>query len=170
MKRIVNQIVSQSVTKGPLVAINTYTKFFAGEIVERAREVQEEYAKAYDRILAEKWRKRDEQEEEKKKQIQNQNSNGQPPSAAKPPTTENITPLNGEQPPSSTTSNQKTTANSNSQTEEKPTNPEAGAKLNNFLHSESLVSHVLSSLHRLKVACAFCVEFGVLIAYAVLEA
>lgn len=59
LKRIVNQVVSQSVTKGPLLAINIYTKFFAGEIVERARDVQEEWAKAYDLILEDRWQVKD---------------------------------------------------------------------------------------------------------------
>lgn len=67
LKRIVNQIVSQSVSKPPLIAINTYTKYFAGEIVERARDVQEEYAKAYDKLLEEKWRERDKQKEQQQK-------------------------------------------------------------------------------------------------------
>ena len=70
LKRIVNQIVSQSVSKPPLIAINTYTKYFAGEIVERARDVQEEYAKAYDKLLEEKWRERDKIAEVKKEQQQ----------------------------------------------------------------------------------------------------
>lgn len=67
LKRIVNQIVSQSVTKAPLIAINAYAKFFTGEIIERARDVQEEYALAYDKILEEKWNEHDKMEEEKKK-------------------------------------------------------------------------------------------------------
>jgi transcription initiation factor TFIID subunit 11 len=50
LRRIVNQTVSQSVAKNPLLAVSTYTKFFAGEIIERAREVQIEWAKAYDKV------------------------------------------------------------------------------------------------------------------------
>lgn len=50
LRRIVNQTVSQSVAKNPLLAVSTYTKFFAGEIIERAREVQSEWAKAFDKI------------------------------------------------------------------------------------------------------------------------
>lgn len=48
VKRLVNSIVSQSVTSAPLQAIKIYGKWFVGEIVERAREVQGEWAKAYD--------------------------------------------------------------------------------------------------------------------------
>ena len=76
LKRIVNQIVSQSVTKVPLIAINAYTKYFAGEIVERAREVQQEYAEAHDRILEEKWRQHYEEEREKKQKGSKTLTNG----------------------------------------------------------------------------------------------
>lgn len=48
VKRLVNSIVSQSVTSAPLQAIRIYGKWFVGEIVERAREVQVECAKAYE--------------------------------------------------------------------------------------------------------------------------
>ena len=48
LKRIVNSTVSQSVTAMPLVAIGAYTKYFAGEIVTRACDVQREYAKSWD--------------------------------------------------------------------------------------------------------------------------
>jgi transcription initiation factor TFIID subunit 11 len=48
VRRLVNSIVSQSVTAAPLQATRIYGKWFVGEIVERAREVQQEWAKAYD--------------------------------------------------------------------------------------------------------------------------
>lgn len=48
VKRLVNSIVSQSVTSAPLQAIKIYGKWFVGEIVERARGVQSEWATAYD--------------------------------------------------------------------------------------------------------------------------
>ena len=48
VKRLVNSIVSQSVTSAPLQAIKIYGKWFVGEIVERARSVQSEWAVAYD--------------------------------------------------------------------------------------------------------------------------
>jgi transcription initiation factor TFIID subunit 11 len=48
LKRIVNQTVSQSVTALPLIAIGAYSKFFVGEIVTRALDVQKEWAAAFD--------------------------------------------------------------------------------------------------------------------------
>ena len=50
LKRIVNQTVSQSVTAMPLIAIGAYGKFFTGEIISHARDVQQDWAKAYDKI------------------------------------------------------------------------------------------------------------------------
>ena len=71
VKRLVNSIVSQSVTSAPLQAVRIYGKWFVGEIVERAREVQTECAKAYEVTRAEE-RERREKElqalEEKQKQ------------------------------------------------------------------------------------------------------
>ena len=49
LKRIVNQTVSQSVTALPLIAIGAYSKFFVGEIVTRALDVQKEWAAAFER-------------------------------------------------------------------------------------------------------------------------
>ncbi len=74
VKRLVNSIVSQSVTSAPLQAIRIYGKWFVGEIVERAREVQEEWAKAYEETRkAEKQRRQKELEtlEEKHQQQSN---------------------------------------------------------------------------------------------------
>ena len=48
MKRIVNQTVSQSVTALPLIAIGAYSKFFVGEIVTRALDVQKEWAAKFE--------------------------------------------------------------------------------------------------------------------------
>lgn len=48
LRKIVNQTVSQSVTTNPLIAINIYSKHFAGEIIVRACEVQAEWAVARD--------------------------------------------------------------------------------------------------------------------------
>lgn len=48
LRKIVNQTVSQSVTMNPLVAINIYSKHFAGEIIVKACEVQKEWARARD--------------------------------------------------------------------------------------------------------------------------
>lgn len=48
VRKIVNQTTSQSVTPAPLQAIQVYGKWFIAEIVERAREVQQEWADAYE--------------------------------------------------------------------------------------------------------------------------
>ncbi|KIW68596.1 hypothetical protein PV04_04533 [Phialophora macrospora] len=58
VKRLVNSIVSQSVTTAPLQAIRIYGKWFVGEIVERAREVQIEWAKAYEETKKEERERR----------------------------------------------------------------------------------------------------------------
>lgn len=63
VKRLVNSIVSQSVTSAPLQAIRIYGKWFVGEIAERAREVQVEWAKAYDTT-------RKEEQERRQKELQ----------------------------------------------------------------------------------------------------
>ncbi|EXJ93410.1 hypothetical protein A1O1_01802 [Capronia coronata CBS 617.96] len=71
VKRLVNSIVSQSVTSAPLQAVRIYGKYFVGEIVERAREVQVEWAKAYDVTREEdreRRRERLKELEEKRKQ------------------------------------------------------------------------------------------------------
>lgn len=59
LKRLVNATVSQSVASGPLSTVNQFSKYFIGEIVERARDVQIEYAKAYEKTREEerRWRK-----------------------------------------------------------------------------------------------------------------
>ena len=49
LKKLVNQTVSQSVGPIPLAAVNHFSKYFVGEIVERARDVQLEYAKVYEK-------------------------------------------------------------------------------------------------------------------------
>ncbi|KAK5462748.1 hypothetical protein LTS15_002460 [Exophiala xenobiotica] len=78
VKRLVNSIVSQSVTSAPLQAIRIYGKWFVGEIVERAREVQEEWAKAYEETRkVEKQRRRKELETlEEKQKAQQEQANG----------------------------------------------------------------------------------------------
>jgi transcription initiation factor TFIID subunit 11 len=48
LRKIVNQTVSQSVTANPLQAIQIYSKNYIGEIIERSRDVQAEWAKARD--------------------------------------------------------------------------------------------------------------------------
>lgn len=59
LKRIVNQTVSQSVTTNPLSAVQWVGKVFVGEIVEGAREVQEEWADAWEVARWEKWWERE---------------------------------------------------------------------------------------------------------------
>jgi transcription initiation factor TFIID subunit 11 len=58
LRKLVNATVSQSVGALPLAALNHFSKYFVGEIVERARDVQVEYARAYEktRVVEKKWR------------------------------------------------------------------------------------------------------------------
>jgi transcription initiation factor TFIID subunit 11 len=48
VRKIVNQTLSQSVPPNVITTISGYTKVFVGELVERARTVQEEWAEAAD--------------------------------------------------------------------------------------------------------------------------
>ncbi|KAL6237604.1 hTAFII28-like protein conserved region-domain-containing protein [Aspergillus navahoensis] len=48
LRRIVNHALSQSVPASVVTTINGFTKVFAGEIIEKARTVQKEWAEAYD--------------------------------------------------------------------------------------------------------------------------
>jgi transcription initiation factor TFIID subunit 11 len=73
LKRIVNQTVSQSVTALPLIAIGAYSKFFVGEIVTRALDVQKEWATAFD-VHTKKERER---ERERKRQRQQESEREQ---------------------------------------------------------------------------------------------
>ncbi|KAL9622498.1 MAG: hypothetical protein Q9160_003174 [Pyrenula sp. 1 TL-2023] len=66
LKRIVNQVVSQSVTHTPLVAMNLALKWFTGEIIELAVKVQEEMAEKWE-VGLEKRLQREEIEKEEKK-------------------------------------------------------------------------------------------------------
>jgi transcription initiation factor TFIID subunit 11 len=71
LKRIVNQTVSQSVTALPLIAIGAYSKFFVGEIVTRALDVQKEWAVAFDANIEkerERQRQRESEQEQKRKE------------------------------------------------------------------------------------------------------
>ena len=74
VKRLVNSIVSQSVTAAPLQAVKIYGKWFVGEIVERAREVQVEWAKAYEETRREE-RERRQKELEALEEKQRQENN-----------------------------------------------------------------------------------------------
>jgi transcription initiation factor TFIID subunit 11 len=71
LKRIVNQTVSQSVTALPLIAIGAYSKFFVGEIVTRALDVQKEWAAAFDaNIRRQRERERGRREEEREQELE----------------------------------------------------------------------------------------------------
>ena len=48
LRRIVNHALSQSVPASVVTTVNGFTKVFAGEIIEKARTVQAEWAEAYD--------------------------------------------------------------------------------------------------------------------------
>lgn len=48
LRRIVNHALSQSVPASVVTTVNGFTKVFAGEIIEKARTVQAEWADAYD--------------------------------------------------------------------------------------------------------------------------
>lgn len=52
VRRLVNQIVSQSVTENPIQAVRVSAKWFVAEIVESAREVQIEAAVAYEDTIS----------------------------------------------------------------------------------------------------------------------
>jgi transcription initiation factor TFIID subunit 11 len=69
LKRIVNQTVSQSVTALPLIAIGAYSKFFVGEIVTRALDVQKEWAVAFDENTR-RQRERDQEQEREREEKQ----------------------------------------------------------------------------------------------------
>lgn len=73
LKRIVNQTVSQSVTALPLIAIGAYSKFFVGEIVTRAVDVQKEWAAAFD----ENTRRQHEREQECEREEKQKDEEGQ---------------------------------------------------------------------------------------------
>ncbi|PGH04220.1 transcription initiation factor TFIID subunit 11 [Blastomyces parvus] len=67
VRKIVNQTLSQSVPPNVITTISGYTKVFVGELVEKARTVQEEWADAADRAAYEEYEAalaREEAEEE----------------------------------------------------------------------------------------------------------
>jgi len=51
LRRIVNHALSQSVPASVVTTVNGFTKVFAGEIVEKARTVQAEWAAAHDQAM-----------------------------------------------------------------------------------------------------------------------
>lgn len=70
VRRIINQTVSQSVGKTQVEAVQWYTKAFAVEVIERAREVQLEWAKAYQSIIDEEKGRRREKLSKKRKELE----------------------------------------------------------------------------------------------------
>ncbi|KAG5305225.1 transcription factor TFIID complex subunit Taf11 [Histoplasma capsulatum G186AR] len=67
VRKIVNQTLSQSVPPNVITTISGYTKVFVGELVEKARTVQEEWAEAADRVAYAEYEAslaREEEEEE----------------------------------------------------------------------------------------------------------
>jgi transcription initiation factor TFIID subunit 11 len=55
LRRIVNHALSQSVPQSVVTVVNGFTKVFIGEIIEKARTVQEEWAEAYDLAAQDAW-------------------------------------------------------------------------------------------------------------------
>lgn len=55
LRRIVNHALSQSVPASVVTTINGFTKVFAGEIIEKARTVQAEWAEAFDQAARAAW-------------------------------------------------------------------------------------------------------------------
>jgi transcription initiation factor TFIID subunit 11 len=79
LKRIVNQTVSQSVTALPLIAIGAYSKFFVGEIVSRALDVQKEWAAAFEDNVKrgrEREREREQEQERERERVRKQKDKG----------------------------------------------------------------------------------------------
>ncbi|GAM36203.1 transcription factor TFIID complex subunit [Talaromyces pinophilus] len=55
LRRIVNHALSQSVPQSVVTVVNGFTKVFIGEIIEKARTVQDEWAKAFDLAALVTW-------------------------------------------------------------------------------------------------------------------
>jgi transcription initiation factor TFIID subunit 11 len=55
LRRIVNHALSQSVPASVVTTINGFTKVFAGEMIEKARTVQKEWAEAHDQAALERF-------------------------------------------------------------------------------------------------------------------
>lgn len=98
LRKIVNQTLSQSVPPNVITTISGYTKVFVGELIERARTVQEEWANIADAAAiagaeteareAEKQRRIKEEEETKKRTSEgigpNEKSGSTPSESQKP--------------------------------------------------------------------------------------
>jgi transcription initiation factor TFIID subunit 11 len=66
LRRIVNHALSQSVPASVVTTINGFTKVFAGEIIEKARTVQQEWAEAFDQAALAQWETEQAENEAKK--------------------------------------------------------------------------------------------------------
>lgn len=70
VRRIVNQTVSQSVASSQIDAVQFFSKAFAIEIIERAREVQAEWAKAAEATIAAEKRSRVRRLQDKERELE----------------------------------------------------------------------------------------------------
>ena len=89
LRRIVNHALSQSVPAGVVTTVNGFTKVFVGEVVEKARDVQKEWAEAHDQAdLAafEAEKEADEKAEKEANAVKRESGDGgsQTPSEARP--------------------------------------------------------------------------------------
>ncbi|KAL1991952.1 hypothetical protein VTN49DRAFT_5260 [Thermomyces lanuginosus] len=66
LRRIVNHALSQSVPASVVTTINGFTKVFAGEIIEKARTVQQEWAEAFDQAAYAAWQREQAEAKERK--------------------------------------------------------------------------------------------------------
>ncbi|KAL1974735.1 hypothetical protein VTN31DRAFT_4939 [Thermomyces dupontii] len=66
LRRIVNHALSQSVPASVVTTINGFTKVFAGEIIEKARTVQQEWAEAFDLAAYAAWQREQAEAKERK--------------------------------------------------------------------------------------------------------
>lgn len=67
VRKIVNQTLSQSVPPNVITTISGYTKVFVGELIEKARLVQEEWA-AIEEVRQEDIKEREEEEERRRRE------------------------------------------------------------------------------------------------------
>ena len=76
LRRIVNHALSQSVPAGVVTTVNGFTKVFVGEIVEKARTVQAEWAEAHDQAARAAF---EAEEREAEESVKRESSDGQQP-------------------------------------------------------------------------------------------
>lgn len=78
LRRIVNHALSQSVPAGVVTTVNGFTKVFVGEIVEKARTVQTEWAEAHDQASLAAF-EAEEREAEAAENVKRESSDGDQP-------------------------------------------------------------------------------------------